>query len=255
MYSYLIEQTNVVKNNDLHVITESVTDSGTPKVVFKATLQEAGVINQNKRRYSSAICESIVDQLSPKATSRNLLMEVDHPMSGTEDEMKRRAGIVKLSECGCILREIKMQPDGKVVGIIETLSGFKGPDIARLITEDKVDIGFSLRALGGVTPTGDGILEVTSPIRAITYDIVSNPSHKNAKILQFIPESDTSFMNDSSSASHSVLFESADFDADRLILENDNVNLPLFENFSLEFLDSVIRKEFNKNICGMTFKF
>ena len=90
MYSFLIEQTNVVKNNDLHVITESVTESGTPKVIFKATLQEAGVVNQNKRRYSSAICESIVDQLSPKATSRNLLMEVDHPMSGTEEEMKRK---------------------------------------------------------------------------------------------------------------------------------------------------------------------
>lgn len=253
MYSFLIEQTNVVKNNDLHVLTESVTESGVPKVIFKATLQEAGVVNQNKRRYSSAICESIVDQLSPKANSRNLLMEVDHPMSGTEDEMKRRAGIVKLSECGCILREIKMEPDGKVVGIVETLSGFKGPDIARLITEDKVDIGFSLRALGGVTPTGDGILEVTSPIRAITYDIVSNPSHKNAKILQFIPESDTSYINES--ANNSMLFESADFDADRLILESDNVNLPLFENFSLDFLDKVIRKEFNNNICGMTFKF
>lgn len=254
MYSFLIEQTNVVKNNDLHVITESVTESGTPKVIFKATLQEAGVVNQNKRRYSSAICESIVDQLSPKATSRNLLMEVDHPMSGTEEEMKRRAGIVKLSECGCILREIKMEPDGKVIGIIETLSGFKGPDIARLITEDKVDIGFSLRALGGVTPTGDGILEVTSPIRAITYDIVSNPSHKNAKILQFIPESDTSYMTESAN-SNTMLFESADFDADRLILESDNVNLPLFENFSLDFLDKVIRKDFTKNICGMTFKF
>ena len=254
MYSFLIEQTNVVKNNDLHVITESVTESGTPKVIFKATLQEAGVVNQNKRRYSSAICESIVDQLSPKATSRNLLMEVDHPMSGTEEEMKRRAGIVKLSECGCILREIKMEPNGKVVGIIETLSGFKGPDIARLITEDKVDIGFSLRALGGVTPTGDGILEVTSPIRAITYDIVSNPSHKNAKILQFIPESDTSYMTESAN-SNTMLFESADFNADRLILESDNVNLPLFENFSLDFLDKVIRKDFTKNICGMTFKF
>ena len=254
MYSFLIEQTNVVKNNDLHVITESVTESGTPKVIFKATLQEAGVVNQNKRRYSSAICESIVDQLSPKATSRNLLMEVDHPMSGTEEEMKRRAGVVKLSECGCILREIKMEPNGKVVGIIETLSGFKGPDIARLITEDKVDIGFSLRALGGVTPTGDGILEVTSPIRAITYDIVSNPSHKNAKILQFIPESDTSYMTESAN-SNTMLFESADFDADRLILESDNVNLPLFENFSLDFLDKVIRKDFTKNICGMTFKF
>ena len=236
------------------IITESVTESGTPKVIFKATLQEAGVVNQNKRRYSSAICESIVDQLSPKATSRNLLMEVDHPMSGTEEEMKRRAGIVKLSECGCILREIKMEPNGKVVGIIETLSGFKGPDIARLITEDKVDIGFSLRALGGVTPTGDGILEVTSPIRAITYDIVSNPSHKNAKILQFIPESDTSYMTESAN-SNTMLFESADFNADRLILESDNVNLPLFENFSLDFLDKVIRKDFTKNICGMTFKF
>ena len=254
MYSFLIEQNEVIKNNDLHVITESVTESGTPKVIFKATLQEAGVVNQNKRRYSSAICESIVDQLSPKATSRNLLMEVDHPMSGTEEEMKRRAGVVKLSECGCILREIKMEPNGKVVGIIETLSGFKGPDIARLITEDKVDIGFSLRALGGVTPTGDGILEVTSPIRAITYDIVSNPSHKNAKILQFIPESDTSYMTESAN-SNTMLFESADFDADRLILESDNVNLPLFENFSLDFLDKVIRKDFTKNICGMTFKF
>lgn len=60
-----------------NVISEGTDINGRPKVVFKAKLQTANERNGNGRIYSTAVCRSIVDQLSKKANQRSLLMEVD----------------------------------------------------------------------------------------------------------------------------------------------------------------------------------
>jgi hypothetical protein len=75
-FGFLFEQTVVVPNSKLEILEESVTDDNRARVHFRSLLQESGVKNQNHRVYSSTVCESIVAQLSPKAKSRNLLMEV-----------------------------------------------------------------------------------------------------------------------------------------------------------------------------------
>jgi len=62
------------------------------------------------------------------------------------------------------LRNIYMD-GGSVIGEIETLSGFNGPDIAQMVLLDKVNLGFSLRALGGVDTRPDGTIDVLLPIK------------------------------------------------------------------------------------------
>lgn len=241
-YNFIYEQTSVVPNSKLEVLEESKTDSGDLKCVFRARLQEADVVNGNKRKYSPIVCESITEQLGPKATSRNLLMEIDHPMFGAGDPMaqKRRATIVEIKNCGSLLRNITFK-DGEVLGEIETLSGFKGPDLANLILKDNIDIGFSLRALGAVEPMTDGTLLVKTPIKPITYDVVSTPSHANARMMEFLPESVQDFRGDSD-----VLYEGHDLS----LLEAEDIYISDSSQCVEQFIEEIIQEKFGNIISG-----
>ena len=66
--------------------------------------------------------------------------------------------------CGALLRNVCFEND-QIIGEVETLSGFHGPDIAKMILYDKVNVGFSLRALGSVNTRPDGTIEVLAPIK------------------------------------------------------------------------------------------
>ena len=238
-YTFIIESTSVIPNSKIEILEETGSKkAGTRKAVFKSRLQEANVVNQNKRIYDRVVCENIVGQLQPKASSRNLLCEIDHPLSGDPESMKRRAAIVEIKNCGAIIRGIRF--DGKeIIGEVETLLGFRGPDLAKLILDDKVDIGWSLRALGSVQTQSDGTIKVLNEIRPITYDIVSSPSHANAKILEFLPESDMSILQNS----QSILTEGLDefFEKEQITICENNQCVKLF-------LEDYIRDNFKKVI-------
>lgn len=241
-YEFLFEQTTVVPSRELQIIEEGVTSEGKPKIAFQAKLQEANTRNANKRVYSDVVCESIVNILAPKAQGRSLLMEIDHPMffSGSTDpvQMKRRATIVEIKNCGATIRSINFK-NNHVIAEIETLSSFKGPDLANLITKDKIDIGFSLRALGGVRPLQDGTLEVTMPIMPVTYDIVSNPSYSNSRVVEFLPETDMSLLEGSS-----VMMERND----QVLLENEHIVVCERNYCVRKFIDEIIHECFSEII-------
>jgi len=164
-YSLIMETTTVVSPDDIQILEETKLPNGHTKVSFKTRLQESDKRNANNRSYSTNICESIVSQLHPKASARNMLMEIDHPMffSGSQDPntMKKRASVVEINNCGALCRNISFK-DGQILGEVETLSSFKGPDLSNLVSKDKVNIGFSLRALGGVNKAGNGLMEVNT---------------------------------------------------------------------------------------------
>lgn len=242
MYSFIFEQTTIVKPTDLQILSESKTTDGRSKVAFKGLLQEAEVLNSNRRKYSKTICESIVSQLSPKAKSRNLLVELDHPMffsgSGDPEMMKRRAAVIEVKNCCAVIRNIGLKGN-QIIGELESLSGFKGPDFADLILKDKVNIGFSLRALGGVEPMTDGTLMVKSPIMPITYDVVSNPSHANARVMDILPESDYSILD----KSESIMFEGNEYE----LLKEDDISVGDGNiGFARKFIDDIISENFLK---------
>lgn len=237
-YNFIFETTETVSNNELNILEESKTPTGDRKVKFRTKLQEANVVNKNKRRYSQNICESIVSQLQKKARSNSLLSELNHPMGGTPEELKRRAAIIDYNNCCAKINDIVFK-DNFVIGELSTLSSFKGPDLAKLIVDDKVDIGFSLRALGSIKPISEGILEVASPIYAVSYDVVSNPSHANARIIEFLPENDNHIFEQD----NTVLCEGTEVG----VLEADDVHIDKNTGISI-FLDDIIRESFQKII-------
>jgi hypothetical protein len=167
-YYYLYEQTTKVSSNNMQILIESAV-AGKPKYSFNTVLQESGVKNQNKRIYSQSICEGIVAKLHPKVENRSLLAELDHPLfvSADKETLQKRSTVTELANCAALIRKISFK-NGQILGELETLSTSKGRDLAGLI-EDRINFGFSLRALGSVKQLSDGSIEVIEPMIPIKY--------------------------------------------------------------------------------------
>jgi len=246
-YNFIFERTSVVHNHDIEILEETELGGGKGKIAARCNLQESEMRNRNNRYYSNAICESIVGQLSPKATGRSLLMEVDHPLfvSSDPEVLKKRASIIEINNCGALIREIGFK-NKQIYGIFETLSGFKGPDLYNLIVKDKVDIGFSLRALGAVETLQDGTIMVKDPIRPITYDIVSNPSHVNARVLEFLPETANEFIPDGNMICEAEMLD---------ILGKDQIAISEGDSMVIRFIDDIINERFESVVSkGIKFR-
>lgn len=242
-YNFIYEMTNIVPNSDIEILeTTSIPNSKSCKITFEAQLQDANKPNKNGRVYSTNICQEIVNILKPKAKARALLQEVDHPVVDPSTAAgRRRAIMVSIQQCGTVIRDLNLSNDG-VIGEIETLSGFLGPDVAHLLVDDKVDIGFSLRMFGKLV-TENNITRVQKPIRPITYDIVTNPSHDSARVLQFLPENINSFVGGGAGDSDVQLLEE---------LAVDNIDMIDSNQSIYDYLDQLIRESFN-NLHGVNF--
>lgn len=253
-YNIFLDTTRIVKASELDILSETKLPNGDKKLVCKTCLQESMKKNKNKRIYKQNICESIVQQLAPAAKQRNLLMEIDHPLfavsSGNPEQMKQRAGIVELNNCGAVCREISCKGN-QIIGEVESLSSFKGPDFAKAILDDGLNIGFSLRAFGSVDRMNDGTLIVKENIMPITYDIVSNPSHDGARVLELIPETDLSLFG-STYSDNQIMCEGYEFE---MIKEDDiNLNNGMVLRIN-KFMDEIIQEQFLDIISNRVISF
>ena len=110
---------------DLSIIREEYNkDTKTNKIFFKTVLQTIDEVNQNKRYYSNSVGNHIVEELKPKATSRSLFQEIDHPFTsgGDPNSQKRRSANIELKNCGSLIREI-YRDGSNIIGEVESLSG------------------------------------------------------------------------------------------------------------------------------------
>lgn len=79
----------------------------------------------------------------------------------------------------------------------------------------------------------------------ITYDIVSNPSHKTARIMEYLPESDCS---DSFDSKTQLVYESSDI----LLFERDSIKI-CSNNYEKEFIEKLLEENFNKGLKKVKF--
>ncbi len=173
---------------DAQIIEESITPGGQYKCIFKAKLQEADVVNNNKRVYPAETLEAVYEQLKEKAIARKLVGELDHPQpQGDQASKIKRSSTISLERACILITDV--QWDGTAIyGICETLSNRAGMDLYCLL-KDGLTIGFSLRAFGETKNKGGGVVEVTAKgIKALTYDVVANPSHDSSVIIEMIQE-------------------------------------------------------------------
>ena len=173
---------------DIQLLEESVTPGGQYKCVFRAKLQEADTVNNNKRTYPAETLEEVYNQLKEKAVARKLVGELDHPQpQGDQASKIKRSSTISLEKACMLIRDLEW--DGQAIyGICETLSNRAGMDLYCLL-KDGVTVGFSLRAFGETRNKGGGVVEVVARgLKALTYDVVANPSHDSSVILEMIQE-------------------------------------------------------------------
>lgn len=152
-------------------------------IIFEAYLQEADVINQNKRRYRREVLNEGMMRINKKIQRGALLGELDHPF----DKDQVRQATVSYKEVSHIIREWGW--DGNMIrGTLETLPESPNGQILNGLIRRKVPVGFSLRALADVEDNGV-CQDVLSPMMIITYDCVSEPSHSTATIQEVKSES------------------------------------------------------------------
>ena len=85
----------------------------------------------------------------------------------------------------------------------------------------------------------------------ITYDLVSNPSHAKARVLEFLPESvDLSSVN-----SQSVICESVENNADILLLKEDRVLISNDDSPEKIFIENILEEKFFDSLKQMKFRF
>jgi len=235
---------NVVEASDITVLEEAKTASGATKTKFKTVLQTIDEVNKNGRIYPMSVARSITSKLMPIAENRSLYAEIDHPFLPGADpkDLLRRASMVELKNCGALITKVYTEGN-KIMGVLESLTGFKGPDFRDLVMVDKANIGFSLRMLGRVQkhPTLENVIMPTEPLRPITYDIVTNPSHASARVIDVINESDLI-----SIADEEIISES-----EGLILESSN--MPMQTEIIESFINDLVLASFDG--YRPTFKF
>jgi hypothetical protein len=87
----------------------------------------------------------------------------------------------------------------------------------------------------------DGTLLVKTPIMPVTYDVVSTPSHRNAKMMEFLPESLSEFKDDSA-----MLYEGLDLS----LLEAEDIYISDSNKCVEEFMEQIIQEKFSRFIKG-----
>ena len=144
------------------------------KVIAECYLQTADEVNQNRRIYPRSVLDQGMRAIQEKIDRRRFLGEMDHPISDNQV----RQTTVEYKSVSHLVREWAWEGN-RIKGIVETLPYMThGREMSGLLA-DSIPVGFSLRALGDVSSEG-GAQYVQAPLIVISYDCVTEPSHKGS---------------------------------------------------------------------------
>ncbi len=158
------------------------------KVRFEAVLQTADEENRNGRIYKKEFIEEALKDIKPTLKEGNFGGELDHPIP-TSDETQTwvRHATYLYKEAAFKIEELYFK-DNNLIGVCESLPTPNGNILASLI-RDGVKVGFSARAIADNIQQQGHTEIVLPPITYISFDVVSNPSHKGAQLLKVNLES------------------------------------------------------------------
>ena len=152
------------------------------KIIAECYLQTADEKNQNRRIYPRNVLDQGMRAIQEKIDNRRFLGELDHPIS----ENQQRQTTVEYKSVSHLVREWAWDGN-RIKGIVETLPYMvHGREMSGLIS-DRIPVGFSLRALGDVCNNG-GAQYVQAPLIVISYDAVTEPSHKGSLVKEICQE-------------------------------------------------------------------
>ena len=147
------------------------------KAIYRMVLQTCDEVNQNKRMYPKKVLSDAMSDAKERI-DKKLPFEMDHPLVQGNDayDGMRQTTVLLKEVCGYIT-DYEFRGN-LLVGECETASTSKGRDLLGMLT-DKCVLGASMRGMAELHKEND-INVVQSPLYIITFDLVSNPSHKQA---------------------------------------------------------------------------
>jgi len=150
------------------------------KAIFRNIIQTMDEVNQNKRLYPSSVLKEGMGNCDPRMKRRAFLGELDHPFpQGNQAFDQVRQTTVSLEGVSHLLRDYEFRGNN-LYAEMETTSTPKGNILFGLL-RDKSGIGFSMRGMAELERLPDHNL-VKGPLTIITFDAVSQPSHKSAVV-------------------------------------------------------------------------
>ncbi len=134
-------------------------------MVVSGLVQATDKPNANRRIYPYPILKMQVDKYiaGPIAENR-ALGELDHPESSVINLKNVSHNIVRL-----------YWNDKDLYGDVEILPTPSG-NILKELFKNNITVGISSRAMGSVTPIGEGLVQVEDDLDLICWDFVSTPS-------------------------------------------------------------------------------
>lgn len=138
---------------------------GNGNMVVSGLVQATDKPNANRRIYPYEVLREQVEKYIAGPISENrALGELDHPESS----------IINLKNVSHNI--VRLYWDGKdLYGDIEILPTPSG-NILRELFKNNITVGISSRAMGSVTPIGEGLVQVEDDLDLICWDFVSTPS-------------------------------------------------------------------------------
>jgi hypothetical protein len=150
------------------------------KVQFRALLQMMEEYSYNGKKYLREPLMKAIKAKEPLLKRNGFVGELDHPMDPTPQRLLN----VLYQNASHLFKEVYTEGN-EVWGVVETLSTRMGKDLFALITQDKIPVGFSMRAMGDVRDTRQG-QEVFRNIELVTWDCVSTPAFSNCILAEII---------------------------------------------------------------------
>jgi hypothetical protein len=140
-------------------------------MIVAGLVQACDKPNANKRIYPYDTLKKQVEKyLQGPIAENRALGELDHPESS----------VINLKNVSHNI--IELWWDGKdLYGKIEVLPTPSG-NILRQLFQNNITVGISSRAMGSVTPIGEGLVQVEDDLDLICWDFVSTPSTYGAYV-------------------------------------------------------------------------
>lgn len=146
-------------------IQESVKNTN-GNLIVSGMLSSADKPNANKRIYPyETLFEQIRRYIDGPVKERRAFGELDHPESSQINLKNVSHNIIDVWWNG-------KDVFGKVE-ILDTPSG----NILKKLFENNLTVGISSRAMGSVTPIGEGLVQVEDDLEILCWDFVSTPSN------------------------------------------------------------------------------
>jgi hypothetical protein len=147
-----------------HRLSEG-TRNGNGNMIVSGLVQACDKPNANKRIYPFETLRSQVElYIKGPITENRALGELDHP----------ETSVINLKNVSHNI--LKLWFDGKnLYGDIEILPTPSG-NILKQLFANNITVGISSRAMGTVSPIGEGLVQVEDDLELICWDFVSTPS-------------------------------------------------------------------------------